>query len=319
MIDPHSTTQIAFYGVPLAVWLTLLASAGVGLISAATAIVVVWRSNANSRQNLREQLARSSTQFGNQLDHDSRQLERKLSAEATERVREREMSLRREVYLEVASALVHIQTVVAQASNIEYEQKDLMAAFATDQAKIAKVHIVGSQDTVAAIMSFMGEVGPAFLELITRRPSLMIRKSGIETHAELMLKRDSERERFLEMLQQYNLEMESEPARFEAIKKQYEFSNTQWEGHSTLRLQLLRQQAQEQFAIAERAVELNKKILLWLPEAVLAVRTEMEMPLDREFYEAQWREQTRKMEEAWVAARERLAITFQSSSGTQPV
>jgi hypothetical protein len=133
-----------------------------------------------------------------------------------------------------------------------------------------------------------------------------------------MVKRESERDRFLEMLRQHNLDRTIDAGRFEAINKQYEFSNTQWEAHSTLRLKLLREQAQEQLVIAERSLELNKKILARLPDAVLAVRNEMEMPLDREFYEAQWRVQTQKMEEAWVAAKARLTATLQSSAGTQP-
>jgi hypothetical protein len=146
----------------------------------------------------------------------------------------------------------------------------------------------------------------------------MIRKNSIETHSALMIKRDSERERFLEMLQQYNLEGKNEPSRFDAIKRRYEFANTQWEGHSGFRLKLLGEQARELFAIAESVIELNKKIIARLPDVVLAVRNEMEVPLDRDFYEAQGKEQTRKMDEAWIAAKERLKITFQSSAGTQP-
>jgi len=56
--DPNSAPQIAFYGVPLGLWLTLMATVLVAALSAVTAIVVVWRSNANSRKNLREQLKR---------------------------------------------------------------------------------------------------------------------------------------------------------------------------------------------------------------------------------------------------------------------
>jgi hypothetical protein len=54
MPDPHSTNQFGFYGVPLAVWLTLLASVAAAVLSAATTIFVMWRSNVNSRKNLRE-------------------------------------------------------------------------------------------------------------------------------------------------------------------------------------------------------------------------------------------------------------------------
>jgi hypothetical protein len=193
-----------------------------------------------------------------------------------------------------------------------------MTAFAADQATIAKTHIVGSQATVAAVMGFIGEYGPAFLELIMHRPSLMIRKSAIETHAARMAERDSERSRFLEMMRQYNLDRKNEPARFEAIEAQYELANTQYEAHVRPRLQLLNEQAQEQMVMAERVIELGKKTAMRLPDAVLAVRSEMEMPLDRAFYEAQWCDQIRKMDETWAAAKARLAATLQSSAGAQP-
>jgi type II secretory pathway pseudopilin PulG len=314
MIDPNSATQTAFFGVSLSVWLTLLASVVVAVISAITAIIVVGRSNTNSRENLRQQLQRSSAQFGNQLEHDTRQLERKLVAEANERVREREMSLRREVYLEAASALIHLQTLLGQAANIAYDDKDLTEGFARDQGAIAKTHIAASKETVAAVVAYIGEVGPAFLQLVTRRPSLMIRKSAIETHAALEEKATSEKETFIGMMQQYNLARTNEPAKLDAIKAQYEFANTQWETHSGIRLRLLGEQAQEQFAIAERSIDLNRRIVLRLPDAVLAIRSEMELPFDRGFYEAEWQEYTRKMDAAWSAAKERLAITFQEAT-----
>src|SRR5258708_5604871 len=98
MTDPQSITgQPVFYGVPLALWLTLLATVVVAVLSAATAVIVVWRSNANSRRNLREQLARNDHQFAEQLAHDSQQLERRFAHEADQRDRERQMSLRRDV------------------------------------------------------------------------------------------------------------------------------------------------------------------------------------------------------------------------------
>ena len=45
-------------------------------------------------------------------------LQRQLDHDSLQRVREREMSLRREVYLEAASAIVHLQTLLGQAANI---------------------------------------------------------------------------------------------------------------------------------------------------------------------------------------------------------
>jgi len=74
MTDKLAAMLTILTQVPPAIWLTLFVTVLVSVVSAATAIIVVWRSNANSRANLREQLALASNHFGNQLDHDSRQL-----------------------------------------------------------------------------------------------------------------------------------------------------------------------------------------------------------------------------------------------------
>lgn len=60
--------------------------------------------------------------------------------------------------------------------------------------------------------------------------------------------------------------------------------------------------------LAENVIERTRRIVPLMPTAVLAVRSEMEMPLDRVFYEAQWQEQIRKMEEAWAEAKARINL-----------
>jgi hypothetical protein len=282
MTDPQSAAGPLINGIPLALWVTIAAVVFAPIV----ALFGTLRSNSNARKNLEQQVR-----------HD-----------ALQRDREREMSLRREVYLEAASALVHLQTLVGKAGNIEYDQKDLLDAFGKDQSVIAKTHIVGSQETVAAVMAFVGQMGPAFLEMITRRVPLVIRKSSIDTHAALRDQAMSERERFVGMLQRCNLEGINEPAKIEAINRQHEFASKQWDFHEGERQRLQAEQLQAQLLIAERSMELNRALIAHLPNAVLAVRREMELQLDRLFYESEWQEQVRKMDEAWSAAKGRLAI-----------
>jgi len=293
-------------GIPLALLLTLIATVAVGLLSAATAIIVVWRSNANSRRNLREQLARgehqstaqlahSADQFAAQLAHDSQQLERRLAYEADQRDRERKMSLRREVYLEAAAALSHSNALIGRITNIENDQKMLGDEFAADLAKIAKVHIVGSAQTVQAIMNYVNVLGPSFLELVAKRAPLMIRKSAIDLEGTFLAAALAERKRFTAIMQQFNLDQVRDESKWEPVRRQSEIATQTYATHAAKQSELWRQQVEGITEIARHSFWLTDKLVRLLPPAILAVRSEMEMPLDAEWYAGLWSEQLAKM------------------------
>jgi hypothetical protein len=310
MNDP--ATQIAFYGVPLSIWLTLLASVVVAVISAATAMIVVGRSNTNSRENLRQQLQRNSNQFGNQLDHDSRQLERKLEAEAEERERERKMSLRREVYLEAAAALAHANAVIGRLTNLENDQKTLGDEFAADLSKIAKVHIVGSAETVQAIMNYVNVLGPSFAELVAERAPLMIRKCAIDLEGTFVDAALAERKRFTAMMQQLNLDRVTDPAKWDPIRRQSELAAKTYASHAAIKDELWRAQVEGIFAIVRHSLALTDKLVRLLPPAILAVRSEMDLPLDPDWYASLFSEQLANMK----IVTEKLLASLKQSTAT---
>jgi hypothetical protein len=146
------------------------------------------------------------------------------------------MSLRREVYLQAAAALTHTNSLVARAANVDYNQNKISDEFAADLATISKVHVVASDDTIDAVMTYMNELGPAFMEMTRRRMPLAIRST------------------------------------------------------------------------------------ILLPDAILAVRNEMRMPLDRIRYERNWELQREKMREAWVPVRsdiEQLIAKMEADARSQ--
>lgn len=312
MIDPHTSTQLAFYGVPLSIWLTLLATLAVAVISSVTAIIVVGRSNANSRENLRQQLQRSSNQFGNQLDHDSRQLERKLEAEAEQRDRERKMSLRREVYLEAAAALANSNALMGRITNIENDQKTLGDELAADLSKIAKVHIVGSAQTVQAIMNYVNVLGPSFTELVAERIPLMTRKAAIDLEGTFVDAALAERKRFTAMMQQLNLEEVTDENKWGPIRRQSEMAAEVYARHAERKNELWREQVAGIIAIVRHCLALVDKLVRLLPPAILAVRSEMEMPLDAEWYAGLWSDQLANMK---IVTDKLLASLNQSAAG----
>ena len=122
MSDPQTAAGPLIHGVPLALWVAIV----IGLLSPLVALVGVLIANRSARSLLSKQ----------------------LTHEAEQRDRERKMSLRRDVYLEAAAALTRLQALIGSASSLEHDHKSVLADFVDGQAKLVKVHIVGSEATV---------------------------------------------------------------------------------------------------------------------------------------------------------------------------
>ena len=201
---------------------THIASVAVAVLSSLTAIVVMWRSNANSRRNLREQLKQSarqaddqllqaSTHFGNQLDHDARQ-----------RNLEREMSLRRDVYLPAAEAIVRIQAALGRLTDINADQVEIGRQLADDFGTLAKAHLIASESTVRALMIYQKTLMTEYLELLTLRNPLVVKKMMMETHQTFIDRADAEVQRFLQLMKQHNIAGNTDRAAFDRLFAQYE-------------------------------------------------------------------------------------------------
>ena len=280
MTGSQSAAGPVIYGVPLALWIAV----GVAVLSAIITLVSVAMSNRNSRSNLREQLRLNAEQFAAQLTHDSEQRER-----------ERAMSLRREVYLEAAAALSHTSTVIGRLADIYNDQKALAEDFAADLAKIGKVHIVGSAQTVQAIMNYLNVVGPSFAELVAKRVPLTIRKSAIDLESAFMDTAMAERKRFTAMMQQLNLDGVRDDAKWEPIKRQSVIATETYNAHAQSRQTLWSEQLKDTFALAQFAFAVAERVIPLLYPAILSVRSEMDAPLDPEWYATLWAEQVANM------------------------
>jgi hypothetical protein len=314
----------SFYGIPLVIWIAVVAA----ILSAAVAVCVAWRSNAKSRRILDERLARhwqqvesqftrdteerarqherEAKQLAQQLAHDAEQRARQLAHDAEQRERERKMSLRQEVCLEAAAALTNLLMLVGRAAHLDTDETAILDQFTTDQAKLARIHLVGSEATVDAVMTYLNELTPALLELITRRVPLGIRRRAIEGHLDLMNKAGADRERYATMLQQSPLESLRESSTWQAVETRYRVANEQFSAQQSITMKLRAEQTEEQMETGRRSASLAAQIARLLPGAMAAVRGELDLPLDRRRYEQLWNVQLSKIDYTWKQAMDRI-------------
>jgi hypothetical protein len=140
----------ALHHVPDVVW--------AALIAAMVAFTSTVLSNRNSRK----------------------QLQMQLNNNALQRDRERAMALRRDVYLPAAEALARVQGALGQLTRVSADEEAIGRQLVTDLATMAKIHLVASESTVAALMAYQKALMPAYLELIALRAPIVVRQRGIE-------------------------------------------------------------------------------------------------------------------------------------------
>ena len=108
---------------------------------------------------------------------------------------EREKTTKKEVYLQAVEAITRIQNIISSFSNLNIDDQTLTSNMILDSGLIAKIQVVGTEETVKATSLFMSAIGTAILELMLERTNLIGRKHSIELAEEYRVKSSNEIER----------------------------------------------------------------------------------------------------------------------------
>jgi len=107
--------------------------------------------------------------FRRQLEHDQEQ--KRL---------EREMSLRKEVYLDAAEAIMSSLAALGRLADVAVPQDELAKQFSEMTGALAKVHIIGSSATLSAVSIFSTELTSAVLDLSLARYPLLQKQAQLK-------------------------------------------------------------------------------------------------------------------------------------------
>ena len=160
--------------------------------------------------------------------------------------REREMSLRRDVYLGATEAVWAGLLAVSRFADLEIPHGKLYEGYLDKAPSIAKVHIIAKDETVKAVMNFSGELNATFLRLSVKRSPLVGQKQQVEV-----------------------------------LKSQaHEFNTEQLEQSRVLAAKLY----QEQLTFIEDCLGETRRLGHLLMPVIFSVRKELELPIDEVAY-----------------------------------
>jgi len=213
-----------------------------------------------------------------------RRLRVQLAHDRDLRNRERELSLRKDIYLAAAEAVSAGLVAVGRFANLEIAFDKLTEEYVGKSPSIAKVHVIAREDTARAVATLTGELGATYMRLSAKRIPLIAQKQHLAFLAEQMAGFSRERDRMLELMKQYNLEGAADARRWGVIEKNFEFEQQRiaeiTEQHSNLAKTIYLQQIE----YAQECIgEVTRLSRLQLP-ALVAVRRELELPIDEAAY-----------------------------------
>jgi hypothetical protein len=197
---------------------------------------------------------------------------------------EREKNIKKEVYLQAVEALTRTQNVVGTLSNLNTDEQKITAGMVNDSGLIAKVQIVGSEKTVKAVTTIMASIGTAIMELMLQRGILVDRKNTIEMLEGFRSKAQSEIERYIAIMKNLNLEGNQDKRLWDTINNSVQFETKQRDEYSQEISDLWETQNKEHLEFTQNCMNRFFVITSLLPDAVLAVREELNLPISNEAY-----------------------------------
>jgi hypothetical protein len=177
----------------------------------------------------------------------AKRLRTQLAHEREMKNREREMSLRRDVYLAGAEAAYAGLLAVNQFANLDTPHEKIIQGYLDKAPSLAKAHLIGKEETVKALVAFTAALDTLFVRLFARRDPLVFEKRRID-----VLKAQAEQKQSAEGNQEAN--------------------------------KLMVALYVKQLQLMEDSTDEKNKVVRLLLAVVFSIRKELELPIDEAEY-----------------------------------
>jgi hypothetical protein len=213
-----------------------------------------------------------------------RRLREQLQHDRELKNRERELSLRKEIYLASAEAIHAGLIAIGRFSHLEVPDDKLTDEYLSKASSMAKVHIVGKKTTVKSLLQFSGEFAAAFLRLSVKRVPLSKKMNEISALDDLDDTFAKEQSRILELMNHHNLEGSNDQRKSDLLQNRFDFETQRRDENFKKRDALAATLYLETLSFMEECAE--ERLRLWhlAVPVVVSAREELDLPLDKVEY-----------------------------------
>lgn len=215
-----------------------------------------------------------------------RRLENQFNHERLVKSTERELALKKDIFLDAAEAVSAAISSLSKFANLDMANDKVMERYLEKSAVLAKVHVVGTMQTVDSLSNLIDEHRKQAFDLWAVRHRLNAQKSAIANLDNLVAKFQKEVDVTLELIKQFNTSGSGDQQRWDRLQKNVEFEMKRVDDGLANRGQLVQKLAREHVVFIAACSRASGAVAKHVAPLVKAIRQELDLPLDLDKYQA---------------------------------
>lgn len=196
----------------------------------------------------------------------------------------REQQLKKEVFMDAVEAVTRSLNTLANFANLELDNETINAPNLENAGKIAKVQVVGNTETVSAVTLLMGELGVATMELLAERMPLLEQKNGIRANENKVKGARQDAERYWSMMENYQLQGQADTKLWGFLTQNRAYYLQAADEFQAAIKELYDEHTPRHLAFSAQCMNAFFRISKLVPPAVLAIRRELDLPIEEKDY-----------------------------------
>ena len=211
-------------------------------------------------------------------------LEIQFAHERRLKTKERELALKKEIFLEAAEAVSVALNAITNIADLNMPNEKVMEEYRKKAPAFAKIQLVGSTQTVEALLEFTGDWSAKTLSLFAIRHKLMLERNAIGALDSQNLLFSKEADRYLELQKQYNLSLTNDPQKWHVLQSGFDFEQQRSVDGNNTRQALAGKLGAKHLQLIGSCSQAVIDISPLIVPLLIAAREELELPFNGEIY-----------------------------------
>lgn len=210
---------------------------------------------------------------------------------------QREMQLRKEVYLAAAEAVAEGLNLIPRLADLNVPSEKLGEKYAEKSAAISKFHVVASEGTTKALAQLTSELSATYFRLLVKRFPLVMEKQQLAFLEQQLDEFGRERDRMVMLMKEGNLDGSLDSRRMAVLERNFEFEQKRVDETLQRQKSLHKVHYQNQLDYLLECLRATRGISILVVPLVASVRRELELPFDETAYSQMLNELSCRQEE----------------------
>lgn len=140
--------------------------------------------------------------------------------------KDREMSLRKEVFFDAADAVSAGIDAIPNFANLNVAVDNITSDVRKKSSALGRVYVIAKIETIERFVELQTQLGEIYLKLFARRAELEKESAKLKLIDSQVEQFGKERDRFLEMIKQHNIEGTRDQRKWDVLHGNFEFEQT---------------------------------------------------------------------------------------------